>query len=79
MDQEDHILVVILYVFVIIVFMGITFFWANSIANAAYNLSELVTKGQIEKAENLGAIQRTQLEVVNNYGSQLENYNPQEQ
>jgi ABC-type phosphate transport system auxiliary subunit len=76
LGNDDFILVAILYAIVIIGFLGLTLFWANSIVNAAYNASQFVTKGQVQKAEELGAIQRTELEVVNNYGEQ-DTYNPQ--
>ena len=42
----------------------------NPIVEAADTVSRWVTKSQVQKAEELGAIKRTQLEVVNNYGEQ---------
>lgn len=79
LGDDDFILTAILWVVVILGFLFIAISWSNNIVNAAYSLSNFVTKDQVTKAEELGAIQRTSLEVVNNYGSQLETFNPQEQ
>jgi flagellar basal body-associated protein FliL len=52
----------------LIIFLAILF--ANSFIAMAYTASTWVTKEQITQAEKDGAIKRTQLEVVNNYGEQ---------
>lgn len=72
LNWKDYLLLTVLT----IIFGWIILFGMNSLVNAAYSLSDWVTQGQIEKAEDLGAIQRTSLEVVNNYGEQL-TFNPQ--
>lgn len=64
--KEKLLLFVVVLLAVCLIFFGL-----NSIVSAADSLSRLiVTKQQVEKAEELGAIQRTTLEVVNNYGEQ---------
>ena len=65
--------------FIVMMFLTIVLFYTllNQIVTAAYNMSQWVTSGQVQKAEELGAIERTTerttertLEVVNNYGEQ---------
>ena len=56
------------------------FFGLNSFVSAADSISRLftgVTKSQIDQAVEDGAIQRTTLEVVNNYGEQS-TFDPQQ-
>jgi hypothetical protein len=68
---EDFILTTLLWVVVIVGFIIIAILWSNNIVNAAYTLSDWVTKDQITQAEELGAIQRTTLEVQPSYGEQI--------
>ena len=70
LGDDDFIMMAVLYAIVILGFLAVVVLWSNSIVNAAYNASQFVTKGQVQKAEELGAIERTELEVVNNYGEQ---------
>ena len=70
LGEESHVKFIVLYILTLIGFIIICIFLANVMVSAAYNLSGYVTKPQIEKAEELGAIKRTELEVVNNYGEQ---------
>lgn len=77
LGDDDFIMMAVLYAIVILGFLATVLLWSNAIVNAAYNASQFVTKGQVQKAEELGAIERTSLEVVNNYGEQS-TYNPQQ-
>lgn len=67
----------ILYTIMIVLLLIVIWQLTNPIVEAANTVSRWITREQIQKAEELGAIQRTQLEVVNNYGEQS-TYNPQQ-
>lgn len=67
---------IVKFILIVILFF-VAFNLLNYLVSAAYNVSDWVTQGQIEKAEELGAIKRTSLEVVNNYGEQ-DTFNPQQ-
>lgn len=78
--RTKKILYLIMFILLAIVFYQLL----NPIVEAADTVSRWVTKSQVQKAEKLGAIQRTnnevrgnELEVVNNYGEQS-TYNPQQ-
>ena len=63
----------LLMIVVALLMLWIMFFGLNSFVSAADSISRLftgVTKSQIDQAVEDGAIQRTTLEVVNNYGEQ---------
>ena len=63
----------LLMIVVALLMLWIMFFGLNSFVSAADSISRLftgVTKAQIDQAVEDGAIQRTTLEVVNNYGEQ---------
>ena len=64
---------ILLMTLVAVLVAWIVFFGLNSLVSAADSISRLftgVTKAQIDQAVEDGAIQRTSLEVVNNYGTQ---------
>lgn len=73
--QDDNDFIVMWLVGAMFIFF-LTIVLVNTFVAAAYTASTWVTKPQIEKAESLGAIERTQLEVVDNYGEQS-TFNPQ--
>lgn len=69
LDWKEKLLMVV----VAFLMLWIVFFGLNSLVSAADSISRLftgVTKAQIDQAVEDGAIQRTSLEVVNNYGTQ---------
>ena len=69
LDWKEKLLMVV----VALLMLWIMFFGLNSFVSAADSISRLftgVTKAQIDQAVEDGAIQRTTLEVVNNYGEQ---------
>lgn len=69
LDWKEKLLMVV----VALLMLWIMFFGLNSFVSAADSISRLftgVTKSQIDQAVEDGAIQRTTLEVVNNYGEQ---------
>lgn len=61
---------ILLMIVVAVLVVWIVFFGLNSLVSALYDLSGYITKSQIDQAVEDGAIQRTTLEVVNNYGTQ---------
>jgi len=70
----------LLMIVVALLMLWIMFFGLNSFVSAADSISRLftgVTKAQIDQAVEDGAIQRTTLEVVNNYGEQS-TFDPQQ-
>lgn len=76
-DENDFIVVWAILGLLFLSLLALIF--ANVYVEAAYAVSGWVTSGQVQKAEELGAIERTTertLEVVNNYGEQ-DTYNPQ--
>lgn len=74
LNWKDYLLLIVIAV----LFGWIFLFGMNALVGAAYSLSDhFVTSGQVQKAEELGAIERTELEVVNNYGEQ-DTFNPQQ-
>lgn len=67
----------ILYAIMIVLLLIVIWQLTNPIVEAANTVSRWITKEQIQKAEELGVIKRTnnevrgnKLEVVNNYGEQ---------
>jgi len=69
LDWKEKLLMIV----VAFLMLWIIFFGLNSFVSAADSISRLftgVTKAQIDQAVEDGAIQRTTLEVVNNYGEQ---------
>lgn len=78
LGDDDFIIVrVVVGLLILLAFLIFFSLFINQYVQAAYNASQWVTKSQVQKAEELGAIQRTELEVVNNYGTQS-TYNPQQ-
>lgn len=73
LDWKEKLLMIV----VALLMLWIMFFGLNSLVSAADSISRWVTKAQIDQAVEDGAIQRTSLEVVNNYGEQ-DTYNPQQ-
>ena len=76
LDWKEKLLMVV----VALLMLWIMFFGLNSFVSAADSISRLftgVTKAQIDQAVEDGAIQRTTLEVVNNYGEQS-TFDPQQ-
>jgi len=76
LDWKEKLLMIV----VALLMLWIMFFGLNSFVSAADSISRLftgVTKAQIDQAVEDGAIQRTTLEVVNNYGEQS-TFDPQQ-